>query len=411
MLAPVHLCLFEDKSVPHLYPLALTRTAGDLRIGARTLIECQVAAFAPAKKLLLWTRSEVGNVTKQEHPGALVNALPVGVTNILLVNQQWLVREGDLLSEVRDAAQPGNPERAWKQGETLLAAWLPDPPADLFERTSETALADAQEVEGEVIIQRLWDLIKDVPERVAYDVAQMGGLGKFPARRDGEPQFDNWRNVHIAPNAMRRQGAVFNAEDGAIHIAAGATVEENAVIRGPVFVGQNSVIKTGARIEGSAIGPGCKVGGEVHGSIIHSYSNKAHDGYLGNSYIGRWCNLGADTNTSNLKNDYGEVSIYDAVAEEFMPSGRQFAGLFMGDHSKCSINSMFNTGTVVGVFCNLFGSGFQARHIPSFSWGSPDVTYQLDKALSVAETVMARRGVSLTEADRNLLAFVIEQCR
>jgi UDP-N-acetylglucosamine diphosphorylase/glucosamine-1-phosphate N-acetyltransferase len=169
-------------------------------------------------------------------------------------------------------------------------------------------------------------------------------------------------------------------------------------------------VKAAGRVEASAVGTWSKVGGEVHESVVHSFSNKAHDGYLGNSYLGRWCNLGADTNTSNLKNDYGEVTVYDAVVGDFVPTGRQFVGLFMGDHAKCSINTMFNTGTVVGVFCNLFGSGFPPRHVPSFSWGGAEglVPYRIEKALRVAEAVMARRGVPLTEADRALLAAIAE---
>lgn len=407
----MHLCLFEDKSVPHLFPLALTRTAGDLRVGARTLIETQIAAFPDRNGLILWTRPEVADVTMQEHPDVLVNELPDDAKNVLLINQQWLVREGELLRSIREAARTGKPEKSWKQGDTLIAAWLPKPPADLLERTSAEALSNVQSVDGEVVIQRFWDLINDVPERTANGIEQLGGLSGHQGTIQSGALLVHPKNIHIAQGATIRPGAVLNAEDGPIHIAANATIEENAVVRGPVFLGEGSVLKSGARIDGSAVGPGCKVGGEVHESIIHSYSNKAHDGYLGNSYIGRWCNLGAGTNTSNLKNDYCEVSLYDSVEDAFVGSGRQFAGLFMGDHSKCAINTMFNTGTVVGAFCNLFSSGFPLRHIPSFSWGSPDIAYQIGKALRVAETVMARRGITLSKADRDLLSFVFENRR
>ncbi|MEM6289545.1 MAG: hypothetical protein AAF845_20565, partial [Bacteroidota bacterium] len=202
-----------------------------------------------------------------------------------------------------------------------------------------------------------------------------------------------------------------SAASGPVWIGADAEVGENAVVRGPVFLGPKAVVKPAARVDTSAIGYRSKVGGEVHGSVLHSLSSKGHDGYLGDSYLGRWCNLGADTNTSNLKNDYGEVTLYDAVAGDFLPSGRQFAGLFMGDHSKCSINAMFNTGTVVGVFCNLFGAGFPPRHVPSFAWGGADglVPYRSDKAFRVAEAVMARRDRTLTEAERTLLAAIAEE--
>ncbi len=200
---------------------------------------------------------------------------------------------------------------------------------------------------------------------------------------------------------------------GPVWVGAGAEVGENAVLRGPVYLGPKAVVKPAARIDESALGYWAKVGGEVHGSVVHSLSSKGHDGYLGNSYLGRWCNLGADTNTSNLKNDYGEVTLWDAEAGAFVDSGRQFAGLFMGDHSKCSINTMFNTGTVVGVFCNLFGAGFPPRHVPSFSWGGADglAPYRTEKAFRVAEAVMARRDRSLTEAERAVLAGIAETGR
>jgi len=402
----VHLCLFEDEHVPHLFPLALTRTAGDLRVGARTLIESQRTAFVENGGLILQTRADVADVTRQEHPEALVNALPEDGGGILFINQRWLVQDGDLLEHIRSAALPGEPARAWTQGKTLVAAWHPNPPQDVLDNDLSALFVASEQTDGAILITHLWDLITDVAERVAHDIEHMGGIGGHRGDVQTGALLVHPENIHVGENVVIRPGAVLNAEDGPIYISSKATVEENAVIRGPVFLGEKSVVKAGARVDGSAIGVGCNVGGEVHESIIHSYSNKAHDGYLGNSYIGRWCNLGAGTNTSNLKNDYGEVSVFDAVAGDFLPSGRQFAGLFMGDHSKCSINTMFNTGTVVGVFCNLFGSGFPPRHIPSFSWGAPEVAYQLDKVLRVAETVMARRGIDLAEADRAMLSLL-----
>ena len=402
----MHVCLFEDQHVPHLFPLALTRTVGDLRVGARTLIESQRTAFAEQGSPILWARPGLVDVTRLEHPGTLVNEMPNGP--ILLVNQRWLTREGDLLGAIQAVAAPGRPKHAWKQDDTLVAAWLPDGSNASIGPAIQDALADAENVSGETLIRRLSDLITNVSRRISSDNEKMGGLGEHKGSIQTGALLVGPEHIHLSEGSVVRAGAVLNAEDGPIRVAPHATVEENAVVRGPVFLGEKSFIKAGARVEGSAIGPGCKVGGEIHESIIHSYSNKAHDGYLGNSYIGRWCNLGADTNTSNLKNDYGEVSIYDAGEGDYLPSGRQFAGLFMGDHSKCSINTMFNTGTVVGVSCNLFGSGFPPRHIPSFSWGAPAVAYKLDKALQVAETVMARRGIALTEADRALLSRLFE---
>ena len=171
----------------------------------------------------------------------------------------------------------------------------------------------------------------------------------------------------------------------------------------------NSVLKIGAKIyESTTIGPYCKVGGEINNSIFFGYSSKAHDGFLGNSVIGEWCNLGADTNNSNLKNNYENVKIWNYSINSFKNTQLQFCGLIMGDHSKCGINTMFNTGTVIGVSCNIFGSGFPRNYVPSFAWGGSNGfnTYQLKKALETAEIVMARRNIELSEADREILGHI-----
>lgn len=412
----MHLCLFEDATVRQLAPLTLTRAAGNLRVGILTLAERQQHAFE-AEGLTLHTRAAVAAVTAQEYPRALVNTLPEATDGVLFVNQRWLAEPGDVLDRLRAAATPGEPARAFHQGDTLLAAWHPNPPADLiasevvgpfqFEGVPE------ERVEGAQLISRLWHLLDDVPERIAADFDMLGDtLGT--AADDGtvhpSATLVNPGRIVLAPGASVRPGAILNAEAGPIYLAEGAVVEEGAIGIGPLYLGPHARLKMAARVDGSAIGTHSKVGGEVHASIVHSFSSKAHDGYLGNSYLGRWCNLGADTNTSNLKNDYGEVTMWDAVAGDFVGTERQFLGLVMGDHAKCSINTMFNTGTVVGVFCNLFGAGFPPRRVPSFSWGGADgfSEYRLEKALRVAEAVMARRDVPLTDADRALLQHIAE---
>jgi len=412
--APMTLCPFEDTAVWHLAPLALTRAAGDLRVGARLLLDTQRAAFPEAGRLVLHTRPPAAGVTAQEHPEAEVNAPLAGPT--LFVNQRWRVTPGPLLDAVRAAAQPGRSPLAFVCGEAFLAAWHPDPPSDLLAREALDLEAfggiPVEEAEGAVLVGRLWHLVEDLPARIAEDLNALGALGQHDgADVHAGALLVHPDRIHLAPGATVRPGAVLNAEDGPIRLEAGAVVEENAVVRGPCWLGPKSAVKMAGRVDGSAVGPQSKVGGEVHESVVHSFSNKAHDGYLGNSYLGRWCNLGADTNTSNLKNDYGEVSLFDAVEQAFVATGRQFLGLVMGDHSKCSINTMFNTGTVVGVFCNLFGSGFPPRHVPSFAWGGAEglEPYRLDKALRVAEAVLARRSLPLTEADRALLAAVFER--
>ena len=203
-----------------------------------------------------------------------------------------------------------------------------------------------------------------------------------------------------------------NATNGPIYIGKDAEVMEGAMIRGPFALCDNATVKMGAKIYGpTTIGPYSKVGGEVNNSVIMGYSNKGHDGFLGNSVLGEWCNLGADTNNSNLKNNYAEVLLWNYETEGFAPTGLQFCGLMMGDHSKCGINTMFNTGTVVGVNANIFGSGFPTNFVPSFSWGGNAgiTTYRTDKAFEVSKIVMARRGIEFTAVDEAILTHVFEE--
>ncbi len=208
-----------------------------------------------------------------------------------------------------------------------------------------------------------------------------------------------------------RPGVILNSEAGPIILREGAEVMEGAVLRGPVVVGTGSTIKMGAKIYGpTTVGPRCKVGGEVSRSVFQGYANKAHDGFLGDSVIGHWCNLGADTNNSNLSNNYAPVKVWSYVEERFVRTPHQFVGLILGDHSKSAINTMFNTGTVVGFSSNIFGAGFPRKFIPSFSWGGPQgyKTYQLRKAIETAERVMARRNRQLTEHDRRIFERIFE---
>jgi len=204
--------------------------------------------------------------------------------------------------------------------------------------------------------------------------------------------------------------SIINASEGPVYIGKNATIMEGSVIRGPAAICDNSVIKVGAKIyEGTTIGPYCKVGGEVYNSVFFGYSNKAHDGFFGHSVIGEWCNIGADTNTSNLKNDYSTIKLWDYAEGKFVDTGLQFCGLIMGDHSKSGINVMFNSGTVVGMSSNIFGAGYPRHFVPSFSWGSPIggfENYLLQKAIKTAELVCARRGIIFNEIDAEIFKYV-----
>jgi UDP-N-acetylglucosamine diphosphorylase/glucosamine-1-phosphate N-acetyltransferase len=216
--------------------------------------------------------------------------------------------------------------------------------------------------------------------------------------------------IYVSEGA-RVTWAMLNATDGPIYLGPHAEVMEGAILKGNLAICEHAQVKMGAKIYGdTTIGPYSRVGGEVSNSVILGYSNKGHDGFLGNSVLGEWCNLGADTNNSNLKNNYSTVKAWSYSAGKEVSTGLQFCGLMMGDHSKSGINTMFNTGTVVGVAANIFGGGFPPKFIPSFSWGGADgfVVYQYEKAIETAERVMQRRGKSLSDAERQILWQVFE---
>jgi UDP-N-acetylglucosamine diphosphorylase/glucosamine-1-phosphate N-acetyltransferase len=218
-------------------------------------------------------------------------------------------------------------------------------------------------------------------------------------------------NIFIEEGASIK-AAIINAENGPVYIGKNAQIHEGAIIKGPFALCESSHVNMGAKIKGdTTIGPFSKVGGEVSNSVIFGFSNKGHDGFIGNTVIGEWCNLGADTNTSNLKNNYDNIKIWSYEKEGFKDTGEQFCGLIMGDHSKSGINTMFNTGTVVGVSSNVFGSGFPRNFIPSFSWGGASgfTTFSINKADEVATRVMERRNLSYSKTEENILHSIFEK--
>lgn len=226
-------------------------------------------------------------------------------------------------------------------------------------------------------------------------------------------------NVIAPENVFIEEGAklefvTLNASTGPIYIGKNAEIMEGSVIRGPFALCEEAQVKLGTKIYGATtVGPHCRVGGEINNSVLFAYSNKGHDGFLGNSVLGEWCNIGADSNNSNLKNNYEEVKLWSYETERFEKTGLQFCGLMMGDHSKCGINTMFNTGTVVGVSTNIFGSGFPRNFVPSFSWGGASgfTTYMTNKAFETAKIVMSRRHVAFTEEDAKILEHIFEETK
>ena len=258
-------------------------------------------------------------------------------------------------------------------------------------------------------IQNLWDVFVMNAKELQKD---------FELLTDGRTSATiSATNTLIGDQVFLEEGAkveaaTLNSTAGPIYLAKQAEIMEGTVVRGGLAMGEGAVLKLGAKIYGATtIGPYSKVGGEVNNSVIFGYSNKGHDGFLGNSVLGEWCNLGADTNVSNLKNNYADIKLWNYHKKGFVDSKRQFCGMMMGDHSKSGINTMFNTATVVGVSANVYGGGFPRNFIPSFAWGGSEkwTTYRFERAMEVAERMMERRGVDLTETDRKLLQAVFDQ--
>ena len=258
-------------------------------------------------------------------------------------------------------------------------------------------------------IKNTWDLFS-YNDKALKDDFELITEGRKSQPIPKNVQTVNEENIFIEEGAEVLY-SFLNASTGPIYIGKNALVMEGSLIRGPFSLGEEAVIKMGAKIYGATtIGPFCKVGGEVNNSILFAYSSKGHEGYLGNSVLGEWCNIGADSNNSNLKNNYAEVRLWNYETENFAKTGLQFCGLIMGDHSKCAINTMFNTGTVVGVSSNIYGSNFPRNFIPSFSWGGAQgfSTYQINKAIETAKLVFKRRDIEIDDKEQKILEHIFE---
>lgn len=293
------------------------------------------------------------------------------------------------------------------QGDQLIAARVDtsfDPHKLGFEGLSPIVYR------GELtVIHRTWDIFQQNGEAIIQDFEL---LDRAASQQRTDPHTIIYGSDIYVEEGASVKAAILNAETGPIYIGKNASVQEGAIIRGPFALGDHSHVSMGAKLRGGVtLGPHCKIGGEASYCVLQGYSNKSHDGYLGSSVIGEWCNLGADTNNSNLKNNYENVKMWDYTKKSFIDTGLQFCGLVMGDHSKSAINTMFNTGTTIGISSNIFGSGFPRNIMPSFSWGGPakTMTYALDKALATMDRVMSRREKSLTEVDIAMITHIFDE--
>lgn len=390
----MNIILFDDPSIrPNLLPLTFTRPVADLRVGILTIAE-------------KWSRYMGEAVSYLTQPYLQPKYSTFFGTHNLYINGAVCPDE-QLLASVR-ALKLGE---ALYHGDTLVAVNGDNLEALTLADLVSHMVSSRQECGSCTIIRELWDIFLNNGQQIRSDFKLL------TAGRQSQPVNDKHTMVYNEGDIFIEEGvkiraAVLNAENGPIYLGKDAVVQEGALIRGPFALCEGSYVSMGGKMRGDVtIGPFCKVGGEVSASVIMAYSNKGHDGYLGNSVIGQWCNLGADTNTSNLKNNYAEVKIWSYANGGYKGTGQQFCGLMMGDHSKCGINTMFNTGTVVGVSANIFGAGYPRTFIPSFSWGGAAgfETYQLRKALEVAAKVMERRNIPFDKVEEAMMSDIFEQ--
>jgi len=384
--------LFDDKSWENLLPLTFTRPVCEIRTGILTIKEKWEKHF----------NEQFSYITQDYLQKKFI--LKVDSDNILINGS--ILPDEKILNEIKSLDK----NEALLKNEKLIAVRLEKQKISEF-RYSEIDTYTAKEYSGNLIeIIWPWDIFRLNGETISADF-------KLITKGRKSEKLSATNNVLAEENIFIEKGAkiefaTINATDGPVYIGENAEIMEGSLVRGPLALCNNSTLKMAAKIYGpTTIGPHSKVGGEVNNSVILGFSNKAHDGFLGNSVIGEWCNLGADTNNSNLKNNYAEVRLWNYEKERFIKTGLQFCGLIMGDHSKCAINMMFNTGTVIGVNANIFGEGFPRNFVPSFSWGGAHGfnVYGINKAFEVAEKVMERRNISLNDIDKDILSYIFEK--
>jgi UDP-N-acetylglucosamine diphosphorylase/glucosamine-1-phosphate N-acetyltransferase len=381
--------LFDDYSRFNLLPFTYTKPVCELRTGILTIREKWEYDLKASISFSTQTYLSAKFPLKTGSDNTFINGKISPTAELVSLIKSLSINEGI------------------RKGNDLLA-WRTDNAGSF---NAEALLTQAREVEAEYISMKdAWNFFSKNEAAIKQD------FERLTKGRTSQPLSKTNTVIGDATLVFLEEGAVveagiINTKSGPVYIGRDAEVMEGSVIRGPFSLGEHAALKLGTKIYGpTTVGPHCKVGGEVNNSVVMGYSNKGHDGFLGNSVIGEWCNLGADSNNSNLKNNYGNVKLYNYKKNQMVDTGLQFCGLMMGDHSKCGINTMFNTGTVVGVGANIFGGGFPPTHIPSFSWGGAEgmEEYKLDKMLETANRVYARRNTTVSEEEAQILRTVFK---
>ena len=380
-----HIVLFDGIERNNLLPLTATRAVADIRIGILTIKEKWEKLANQKVDILTQNYLQPKYQYQQQENTVFINAnvLP---TKELIIEIEKLKDNTALKNETLTVAVKTN-----KHIKSIEDLYSVDGNSQILRFSNSQILfswniftLNGQEIRNDIKLLGL----KPNPEKLSKTNTLLG------------------TEIYVE-DGVTCECSILNAKEGPIYLAKDSEVMEGCTIRAPFALGEHATLKMQTKIYGdTTIGPHCKIGGEVSNSVFIGYSNKGHDGFIGNSVIGEWCNLGADTNNSNLKNNYGKVKAYSYVAKDYIDTGLQFCGLIMGDHAKSSINTMFNTGTVAGVCANVFGGGFPPKFIPDFAWNK-DV-FELEKAYEVAQRVMERRKIILSEIDKNILKYIFD---
>ena len=381
--------LFDGPHRTALLPFTYTRPVADIRVGILTIRE-------------KWEK-QLGSTTTSITEDYLSEKWPmVEMENNVMINASFLPND-ILVAMIKNLEH----NQAIFQEEEVVA---------FFAKEGEEVDFDSFEViefsNDCIKIENTWDIFQKNEEAIREDF-ELLTEDRFSQPIPKSVNVIAPENIFIE-EAAKLEFVTLNASTGPIYIGKNAEIMEGSVIRGPFALCESGRVKLATKVYGATtVGPHSVIGGEVNNSVLFGYSNKGHDGFLGNAVLGEWCNIGADSNNSNLKNNYEEVKLWSYETENFAKTGLQFCGLMMGDHSKCGINTMFNTGTVVGVSTNIFGAGFPRNFVPSFSWGGASgfSTYLTNKAFETAKIVMARRNVEFSEEDAKILEHVFEETK
>ena len=405
----MQIVIFEDEKYINFEPLIYYRPVYELVCGASTLREKIERAY-PSSKVVLHCRKYLAELLKSQNPSNKVNNL--SDSEVLFINGRIVAPEN--LAEIISPTL--SEDKVFNSNGTIAAVRVSGDRLKNILDKDIISSADFNGIPSEEVeltcAEYLWDLVYLNGVELKKDIAFLASKNKNKGTKLEKDKytgviFINAEQVFISENVVIKPGVVLDASKGPIYLDMDVIIFPNAVIEGPVYIGESSKVKSCATIyENVSIGKVCKVGGEIENSIIMSYSNKQHSGFLGHSYLGSWVNIGADTNCSDLQNNYGTIKVQ--VNGRHIDTGRQFVGLIMGDHSKTAINTMFNTGTVVGFSCNVYGEGFPPKYISSFGWGGSSSVkeYKLAKAVETAKAVFKRRDKVFSEEEENIFSTI-----